>query len=235
MMMELSGIVAGYGGLRALDGVAVGVEEGEWLAVLGAVGAGKTTLLGTMAGLLEATAGDIVFRGRSIARLAAEERVPLGISLVPEGRRLFAGMSVRENLSAGAYAVRDRARTRRNLQRVFDLFPVLAERSDQIAGTLSGGEQQMCAIGRALMSEPKLLLIDEVSLGLAPLVVERLFVALAEIRRSGTTLVTVEQNVALALDCADRAYLLRGGAVIYAGDARTLRADPELPRRFRDS
>ena len=234
MMMELTGIVAGYGGLRALNGVAVRVEEGEWLAVLGAVGAGKTTLLGTMAGLLHPSEGEIVFRGRSIAALAAEDRVPLGIALVPEGRRLFAGMSVRENLAAGAYAVRDGARTQRNLRRVFDLFPVLAERSNQIAGTLSGGEQQMCAIGRALMSEPKLLLIDEVSLGLAPLVVERLFVALAEIRKSGTTLVTVEQNVALALDCADRAYLLRGGAVVYAGDAGTLRDDPELPRLFLD-
>ena len=231
-MLDLSGVVAGYGSLRALHAIDISVREGEWLAVLGAVGAGKSTLLSVMAGLVPALEGDIVFRGSSIAAAPAERRVPMGIVLVPEGRRLFAGMSVHENLMTGAYTVGDRRRVLRSLQRVFDLFPVLSERSGQIAATLSGGEQQMCAIGRALMAEPRLLLIDEVSLGLAPQIVERVFAALAEIRRGGTTLVTVEQNVSLALERADRAYLLRSGNVVISGAASALRENPSLPQLF---
>ncbi len=230
MMLALQSVSAGYGAVEALRGVDLEVREGEWLAVLGPVGAGKTSLLGALAGLLPVTAGDVVYRGRSIVDVPAERRLRQGIALVPEGRRLFAGMSVRENLMAGAYTLHDNARVLDGLRRVFDLFPILAERSKQIAGTLSGGEQQMCAIGRALMADPRVLLIDEVSLGLAPRVVERLFSALSEIWRMGTTLVTVEQNIALALERAGRAIVLRNGAIVAEGDTIEWRKNADIFR-----
>lgn len=231
-MLSVSGLSAGYGGLMAIRSVGLEVKAGEWLALLGPVGAGKSTLLGVLAGLVPPRHGEIRLNGEDIRPLPPHRRLRRGIALVPEGRRLFAGMTVRENLMAGTHALVDAAVRRRNLDRVCDLFPVLAERSRQVAGTLSGGEQQMCAIGRALMASPRLLIIDEVTLGLAPLVVESLFAALAELHRQGMTLLTVEQNVPLVLTHADRGCVLSGGAIVLEGPARVLRDDPDLPRHF---
>jgi branched-chain amino acid transport system ATP-binding protein len=224
--LTLHAASAGYGAVRALHGVDFEVREGgEWLALLGPVGAGKTTLLGTLAGILPLTSGDVRLGGTSIAGWTAERRLRSGIALVPEGRRLFAGMSVRENLVVGAHTIGTAAKVAARLQEVLALFPVLEQRYDQIAGTLSGGEQQMCAIARALMADPRILLIDEVSLGLAPQIVDRLFEALSEIVRKGTTLVTVEQNVALALERADRACVLRNGVIVADGAAAEWRGN----------
>lgn len=231
-MLSVRGLSAGYGGLMAIRSVSLEVKEREWLALLGPVGAGKSTLLGVLAGLVAARQGEIQFDGEDIRPLPPHRRLRRGIALVPEGRRLFAGMTVRENLMAGTHALADVAMRRRNLDRVCDLFPVLAERGRQVAGTLSGGEQQMCAIGRALMASPRILIIDEVTLGLAPLVVESLFAALAELHRQGMTLLTVEQNVPLVLVHADRGCVLSGGAIVLEGPARVLRDDPDLPRHF---
>ncbi len=231
-MLSLRGLSAGYGGLTAIRSVGLEVKAGEWLALLGPVGAGKSTLLGVLAGLVAARQGEIRFDGEDIRLLPPHRRLRRGIALVPEGRRLFAGMTVYENLMAGTHAVVDAAMRRRNLDRVCELFPVLAERGRQVAGTLSGGEQQMCAIGRALMASPRLLIIDEVTLGLAPLVVDTLFAALAELHRQGMTLLTVEQNVPLVLAHADRGCVLSGGAIVLEGPARMLCDDPDLPRHF---
>jgi branched-chain amino acid transport system ATP-binding protein len=230
MVLALRAASAGYGAVEALRGVDLELRDGEWLALLGPVGAGKTTLLAALAGLLPLTGGDVLLRGQSIARLPAEARLRQGIALVPEGRRLFAGMTVHENLMAGAYTVRSPARVAARLEHVIGLFPVLKARYRQICGTLSGGEQQMCAIGRALMADPRMLLIDEVSLGLAPIVVERLFVALSEISRQGVTLLTVEQDISLALKWAHRACVLRSGAIVAAGDTAGWRDDDRIHR-----
>jgi branched-chain amino acid transport system ATP-binding protein len=231
-MLSVRGLSAGYGGLMAIRSVGLEVKAGEWLALLGPVGAGKSTLLGVLAGLVPPRHGEIRLDGEDIRPLPPHRRLRRGIALVPEGRRLFTGMTVRENLMAGTHALADAATRRRNLDRVCELFPVLDERSRQVAGTLSGGEQQMCAIGRALMASPRLLIIDEVTLGLAPLVVESLFAALAELHRQGMTLLTVEQNVPLALAHADRGCVLSGGTVVLEGRATVLRDDPDLPRHF---
>lgn len=231
-MLSVRGLSAGYGGLMAVRSVGLDVQVGEWLALLGPVGAGKSTLLGVLAGLVAARAGEIRLDGEDIGLLPPHRRLRRGIALVPEGRRLFSGMTVRENLMAGTHALADRRMRQRNLDRVCELFPVLAERARQVAGTLSGGEQQMCAIGRALMASPRLLIIDEVTLGLAPLVVESLFAALAELHRQGMTLLTVEQNVPLVLAHADRGCVLSGGAIVLDGPSRVLLDDPDLPRHF---
>ena len=231
-MLAARGLICGYGAVRVLEGIDLEVRAGEWLALLGPVGAGKTTLLAALAGLLRPTAGSMTIGNEPIDGLPPHQRLRRGLALVPEGRRLFAGMTVLENLLAGTHALDDAARRAANLKQVFELFPVLAERRRQIAGTLSGGEQQMCAIGRALMGSPRLLMIDEVTLGLAPIVVGTLFGALARLRREGMTLLTVEQNVPLALEYADRACIMNAGRMIIEGPAERLRADPELPRHF---
>jgi branched-chain amino acid transport system ATP-binding protein len=230
MVLALRAASAGYGAVEALRAVDLELHEGEWLALLGPVGAGKSTLLAALAGLLPLTGGDVLMRGQSIARLPAEARLRRGIALVPEGRRLFAGMTVHENLMAGAYTVHSRERVAARLEHVVGLFPVLSERYRQICGTLSGGEQQMCAIGRALMADPRILLIDEVSLGLAPIVVERLFEALSEISRQGVTLLTVEQNISLALARAHRACVIRNGSIVAEGDTAGWRDDVRVHR-----
>lgn len=231
-MLSVRGLSAGYGGLMAIRSLDLEVKAGEWLALMGPVGAGKSTLLGGLAGLVAARQGEIRLDGEDIRLLPPHRRLRRGIAMVPEGRRLFSGMTVRENLMAGTHALADPGMRRRNLDRVCELFPLLAERARQIAGTLSGGEQQMCAIGRALMASPRLLIIDEVTLGLAPLVVESLFAALAELHRQGMTLLTVEQNVPLVLAHADRGCVLSGGAIVLEGPAGVLRDDPDLPRHF---
>lgn len=223
-MLLARDLSAGYGGLQALRDVEISVAAGEWVALLGPAGAGKTTLMRTLAGAHAPTRGSVMLDGSDVTALPAHDRVELGLSLVPEGRHLFAGMTVAENLSAGSFTVRSSRLIAERSERVFELFPVLYDRRTQQAGTLSGGEQQMCAIGRALMSGPRLLLIDELSLGLAPVLVERLFEALIRIRAEGTTLFIVEQDARAVLAHADRAYVLARGEIIQQGESEQLLA-----------
>jgi branched-chain amino acid transport system ATP-binding protein len=218
-LLEVSGLVAGHQSLAVLKEVDLTVDARSILALIGRVGAGKTTLLHSIVGLVKPTAGTIRFDGEDITALPAHERTRRGMALVPEGRRLFKGMTVHENLMVGAHAIHDRAAQRDTLEQVHAMFPVLAERARQVVGTLSGGEQQMCALGRALMSQPRLLVIDELSLGLAPLVVDRLIEAVVAIRDKGTTVLLVEQDVALALSVADKAVALDRGMVRAVGHA----------------
>jgi branched-chain amino acid transport system ATP-binding protein len=231
-MLDVRGLCSGYGELQILWDVDLSVGEGEWVALLGAVGAGKTTLLSTLAGSLPATRGTVALAERDVTALPAYDRVRRGLSLVPEGRRLFRGMTVAENLIAGAFTVRGRRLIAERLARVYELFPVLAERKRQQVGTLSGGEQQMCAIGRALMAGPRLLLVDELSLGLAPVVVDDLLAALVRIRAEGTSLLVVEQDVETSLEYADRGYVLREGRIVGGGPSATLLADESLQREY---
>lgn len=232
MILSVRGLSCRYGAVGVVEGLDLHVQAGEWLALLGPVGAGKTTVLAAIAGLLRPHAGSIAIDGTPVETLAPHQRLRRGLALVPEGRRLFAGMTVRENLLAGSHALADPRRRKENLHQVMDLFPVLARRQHQVAGTLSGGEQQMCAIGRALMGSPRLLMIDEVTLGLAPIVVTTLFDALARLRQQGMTLLTVEQNVPLALGYASRACILNRGRIIREGATASLRDDPDLPKLF---
>ncbi len=219
-LLRLIDLEVRYGAIRALQDVNVDVSEGEIVALLGANGAGKTTTLRTISGLARPVKGSVQFAGREIHRLPPHEVVGLGIGHAPEGRRIFPQMSVLENLEMGAY--RRRGDLHQDTERVYSLFPVLKQRRRQDGGTLSGGEQQMLAIGRALMSAPRLLLLDEPSMGLAPLVVETIFSIISEIRKTGTTILLVEQNAAQALALADRAYVLENGRVVMADKARTL-------------
>lgn len=232
LMLAARGLNCGYGAVAVLEGINLDVHRGEWLALLGPIGAGKTTLLAALAGLRRHRTGNVTIDGEPVDGLPPHQRLRRGLALVPEGRRLFAGMTVRENLAAGTHALEDAKRRADNLKQVFGLFPLLEERQRQIAGTLSGGEQQMCAIGRALMGSPRLLMIDEVSLGLAPMVVGTLFAALSRLRRDGMTLLTVEQNVPLALKHADRACILNAGRIVMEGPVATLRSAPNLPQLF---
>lgn len=222
-LLDVEALSVAYGAIRALRGVSLHVEEGEIVAVLGPNGAGKTTLLRTIAGALRPQAGRITFRGEPIASVPPESLVRRGISLVPEGRHVFPRMTVLENLLVGAIARRD-AEVRADLEAVFELFPVLAERRQQMAGTLSGGEQQQLAVARSLMSRPRLMLLDEPSLGLAPIVVEQIMGLLGELRGRGVTLLLVEQNVHRALELADRAYVLSVGQIVLSGPAEELAA-----------
>jgi branched-chain amino acid transport system ATP-binding protein len=222
-LLAIESLDVKYGDSQVLWHVSLQVAEGEIVALVGANGAGKTTLLKTLTGLVPSAAGRILWRGADVTRRSAEERVRLGIAMVPEGRRLFAGLSVAENLRLGAYSRDDAAAVPRDFERVFEHFPELGRLRDRLAGTLSGGEQQMCAIGRALMSAPKLLLVDEMSLGLAPVVVERLAAVLAEVNREdGITVLLVEQDVELALEIGQRGYILDTGVVKGEGAADDL-------------
>ena len=226
-LLSIAGLAAAYGPIQALNGIDLTVAEGEIVTLIGANGAGKSTLLMTVCGNPRAAAGTIRFDGRDITHLATHEIARLGIAQVPEGRRVFPRMSVLENLLLGA-AARDGTPREADYKQVFDLFPILAERRGQRAGTLSGGEQQMLAIGRALMSRPRLLLLDEPSLGLAPLIVRRIFAAIAEINGRGTTVLLVEQNAYHALKLAQRGYVLKTGAIVMCGSGRELLANPEV-------
>lgn len=230
-MLEVSGLRAGYGGTEVLRGVDLAVGPGEVVAVLGSNGVGKTTLNKTLSGLLAARAGEIRFDGARIDGLASAAIVAAGLIHVPEGRRIFPNMSVRENLELGSYR---RGRTGRaaGLERVFATFPRLRERTGQLAGTLSGGEQQMLAIGRGLMGEPRLLILDEPSLGLSPLLVEEMFGLIARLNRDGLSILLVEQNVLQSLDIASRAYILENGAVALSGTSAEVRANPALRRAY---
>ncbi|MCW3008244.1 MAG: transporter related [Solirubrobacterales bacterium] len=231
-LLEIDDLVVRYGPIVAVREVSVNVDRGEIVALLGANGAGKSTILNAVAGLVPAAAGRLVFEGEEIQRLPAEKIVRRGLALVPEGRRVFPKLSVIDNLRLGGVAQRDRSSLDAVRQQVLDLFPVLRERSGQAAGTLSGGQQQMLAIGRALMSSPSLLLLDEPSLGLAPIIVDEIFQLIVGLREQGTTIVLVEQNVHRALEISDRAYVIANGVVDREGPSAQLRASAEIERAY---
>jgi branched-chain amino acid transport system ATP-binding protein len=231
-MLELRDVQVQYGSIRALHGISLTVDTGELVALIGSNGAGKTTTLRTISGLLRSSQGAIRYEGTDIGHASPHRIVELGISHCPEGRRIFGRLTVRENLRLGAVSQRDRKAAAEDLEMVLELFPLLRERLDQSGGTLSGGEQQMLAIGRALMSRPRLLLLDEPSLGLAPLMVERIFETIASLKARGRTILLVEQNVHHALDVADRVYVLETGRVTLEGPAAVLRRDPKVEQAY---
>jgi branched-chain amino acid transport system ATP-binding protein len=231
-VLEIAGLRVSYGPVEALRGVDLEVRAGELVCLLGANGAGKSTTLRTISGLLRPTAGTITLDGREIGGHSPAAILAAGVAHCPEGRRVFPYMSVEENLAMGAYVRTDRAAITEDVERVYTHFPILGERRRQAAGTLSGGEQQMLAIGRALMARPRLVLFDEPSLGLAPTVVETTFAVIADIRRQGTTVLMVEQSAYLALAMADRAYVMETGRVVLGGAARDLLADDHVRRAY---
>jgi branched-chain amino acid transport system ATP-binding protein len=231
-VLELENVQVYYGTIRALKGISLDVGEGEIVTLLGSNGAGKTTTLRSINGLNRARSGTIRFKGDDITHRPAHEIVKRGISQSPEGRKLFPRMSVLENLEMGAFQRHDRAAMREDIDRVFSLFPRLAERKSQKAGTLSGGEQQMCAIGRALMARPKLLMLDEPSMGLAPIFVEKIFEIVVEINRQGTPILLVEQNALMALEVAKRGYVLETGRIALADDAKNLRENEQVRKTY---
>jgi branched-chain amino acid transport system ATP-binding protein len=231
-MLKVEGIEVGYTERAVLKELSITVEEGEIAAVLGANGAGKSTLLRTISGLMHPRRGSIQFHGKDISRLPAHEIVRLGISMMPEGRQVFSRLSVQDNLRLGAYLIKDEAVLQSDMGRVFELFPLLKERAVQSAGSLSGGEQQMLAIGRALMSRPKLLLLDEPSMGLAPKLVAQIYRIIATIHEQGTTVLLVEQNARIALKVAQDAYVLETGRLVLGGPASELREDDRVRKAY---
>jgi len=235
-MLKVRNLEAGYGPLKVLKQVSLHVSAGEIVTLIGANGAGKSTLLRSLAGLLAPRGGEVLFDGKPVRGLPAERVVDLGIALVPEGRQVFAAMSVRENLVLGGYVAARRGRDARGaaraLEQVHSLFPVLLERTEQLAGTLSGGEQQMLAMGRALMTDPRLLMMDEPSMGLAPLVVRDIFRAIQRLRDEGRTVLLVEQNARAALRIADRGYVIETGKLVLEGEAGFLLSDREVQRAY---
>jgi branched-chain amino acid transport system ATP-binding protein len=231
-VLEVDGVHTFYGTIHALKGITLKVHDGEIVTLIGSNGAGKSTTLRSINGLIHPRRGKISFQGRDITRRAPHDIVAMGISQSPEGRRLFPRMSVLENLEMGAFQRKDRAEQKEDIERVFTLFPRLAERRTQKAGTMSGGEQQMCAIGRALMARPKLLMLDEPSLGLAPIFVERIFETVVEINRQGTAILLVEQNALMALDVAGRGYVLETGHVALEGPAADLKTNEQVRKTY---
>jgi branched-chain amino acid transport system ATP-binding protein len=231
-ILELKDVHTYYGAIHALKGVSLNVGEGEIVTLLGANGAGKSTTLRSINGLNRPRKGSIEFQGKDITQTAAHNIVKRGIAQSPEGRKLFPRMSVTENLEMGAFQRSDKAGIREDMDRVFTLFPRLAERKSQKAGTMSGGEQQMCAMGRALMARPKLLLLDEPSMGLAPIFVEKIFEIVKEINEQGTPILLVEQNALMALDTADRGYVLETGKIALEGPAKELRSNEQVRRTY---
>jgi branched-chain amino acid transport system ATP-binding protein len=231
-ILELKDVRTFYGSIEALKGISIDVHEGEIVTLIGANGAGKSTTLRSINGLNHPREGTIHFQGRNITDESPHNVVKMGISQSPEGRRLFPRMSVIENLEMGAFQRSDRAGIRAGMDRVFTLFPRLAERRQQKAGTLSGGEQQMCAIGRALMAEPKLLMLDEPSMGLAPIFVEKIFEIVREINDQGTPILLVEQNALMALDTADRGYVMETGTIVLADEAKVLRENEQVQKTY---
>jgi branched-chain amino acid transport system ATP-binding protein len=231
-MLDVSDLVVNYGAIQALQGISFHVDEGEVVTLIGANGAGKSTTLRTISGLLHPSAGDVSYLGRSIAGKPADWIVKQGVIHVPEGRKIFAPLTVRENLEMGAFTRTDRQEIAQTMQRVFASFPRLEERLAQLGGTLSGGEQQMLAMGRGLMAQPKLLLLDEPSMGLAPILVEEIFDIISEIHEQGVSILLVEQNAAMALSVADRAYVLETGRVVLEGPAEKVLQNPEVQAAY---
>ena len=231
-MLSLESVSVHYGVIPALIGVSLQVNAGEVVALIGANGAGKTTTLKAISGLSRPSQGSIMFNGQDITKLPVDQIVKLGIIHVPEGRGVFPNLTVTENLMLGAYVRKDKAKVASDLKNVFTKFPRLQERKEQYGGTLSGGEQQMLAIGRSIMASPKLLLLDEPSMGLAPLVVKEIFRTIREIKKSGTTILLVEQNAHMALANADRAYVIETGKIVIEGTASDLRANPEVQQAY---
>jgi branched-chain amino acid transport system ATP-binding protein len=231
-LLELRSVTTHYGPIRVLRGVDLHVDPGEIVCLLGANAAGKTTTMKTILGIVRPTQGEVWFAGRRIDSLPTGARVELGLGIVPENRRIFPKLTVRENLSMGAYVRTNQAEIREDLERVLSLFPRLGERMDQVGGTLSGGEQQMLAIGRALMGRPQLVLMDEPSMGLAPILVERIFEIIQTINRQGTSVLVVEQNVNVALSIAHRGYVLQIGEIVLADNARALLSNEGMKRAY---
>jgi branched-chain amino acid transport system ATP-binding protein len=231
-MLKIEDINVYYGNIQALKGISLSINEGEIVTLIGANGAGKSTLLKSISGLLKPKQGKIIYEGDSIGGKAAQSIVKMGISHVPEGRRVFANMTVEENLQLGAYLRKDKAGIKQDMEKVSELFPRLLERLKQQSGTLSGGEQQMLAMGRALMAKPRLLLLDEPSMGLAPLLVKQIFHIIEEINKTGTTILLVEQNANLALSIADRAYVVETGRIVLSGKSEELTASEEIKNAY---
>jgi branched-chain amino acid transport system ATP-binding protein len=231
-MLTLENVSVNYGAIEALTDISLRVEQGEVVTLIGANGAGKTTTLRTITGLLEPKEGRVMYEGKQISGMPTHKLVPMGIAMSPEGRGVFANLTVRENLDMGAYIRKDKKGINDDMERAFTLFPRLKEREKQKAGTLSGGEQQMLAMGRAMMSRPRLLLLDEPSLGLAPLLVHTIFEAIDEIRAEGTTILLVEQNANAALHHSDRAYVLETGRIVMQGDSKMLANDPRVKEAY---
>lgn len=232
MMLEIENLEVYYGAINALKGISFSVEQGEIIALIGANGAGKTTTLHTITGLIPARSGTIRLNGKDITKTPAHKIVSMGMAHVPEGRRVFAQLSVYENLTLGAYTRKDKAEIAESLEHVFERFPRLKERRTQSAGTLSGGEQQMLAMGRALMSKPSIILMDEPSMGLSPLYVNEIFDIIREINKSGTTVLLVEQNAKKALSMANRAYVLETGKIVLSGDAKELMDNEQVKKAY---
>lgn len=231
-MLKVTDLQVYYGVIQAIKGVSFEVNEGEVIALIGANGAGKTTILHTITGLVEAKGGTVEFEGKNITRMPGHKIVTLGIAHVPEGRRVFAELTVLENLKMGAYTRKDKNEIEASLKMVYKRFPRLEERKNQLAGTLSGGEQQMLAMGRALMSHPKIILMDEPSMGLSPIFVNEIFDIIQEVSASGTTVLLVEQNAKKALSIADRAYVLETGKIVLEGDAKELMNDESVKKAY---
>ena len=231
-MLEVKDLQVYYGVIQALKGISFHVEQGEVIALIGANGAGKTTTLQTLTGIIPAKAGSIMFGGKDLTKTPAHKIVEMGMAHVPEGRRVFAELSVYENLKLGAYTRKDKKEIEETLARVYKSFPRLEERKNQLAGTLSGGEQQMLAMGRALMSKPKIILMDEPSMGLSPILVEEIFHIIREISAGGTTVLLVEQNAKKALAIADRAYVLETGNIVLSGDAKEMMNNDSIKKAY---
>ena len=231
-MLKVTDLQVYYGVIQAIKGLSYEVNEGEVIALIGANGAGKTTILHTITGLVEAKSGTVEFEGKNITKMPGHKIVTLGMAHVPEGRRVFAELSVLENLKMGAYTRKDKNEIAQSLEMVYKRFPRLEERKNQLAGTLSGGEQQMLAMGRALMSHPKIILMDEPSMGLSPIFVNEIFDIIKEVSASGTTVLLVEQNAKKALSIADRAYVLETGKIVLEGDAKELMNDESVKKAY---
>ncbi|QTA82878.1 putative ABC transporter, ATP-binding protein [Desulfonema limicola] len=232
MLLEIKNLYVKYGNVEALHGININVDKGEIVTILGANGAGKSTTLMAVSGLVKASMGEIIFSGTPLHKISADKIVKLGISQSPEGRRVFGILTVLENLKLGAFTSSDNKKIKKNLDWIFELFPRLKERSEQLAGTLSGGEQQMLAIGRALMANPKILLLDEPSLGLAPILVKAIFETVREINKSGLTVVLVEQNAKAALKLAHRGYVMEVGNIVLEDTAQALLANPDVQNAY---
>ena len=232
MMLEVKDLVVSYGAIKALKGISFEVNQGEIITLIGSNGAGKTTTLHSLSNLIKKVSGSIVFEGTDITNLSADKIVEMGLIQVPEGRRVFANMSVKENLEMGAYLRKDKAQIKKDMEECYQLFPRLKERLSQMAGTLSGGEQQMLAMARALMSKPKLLLLDEPSMGLAPILVDEIFDIIKKISSNGTTILLVEQNAFKALSIANRAYILETGSIAKTGSASDLAKDDSVIKAY---